>query len=307
MTAEPVTRALPVVRRTAVVREEQPAVPAVPVAAVVVRRPAPLLATSLLLLGVLLLGFVLHLAVVGAVVHARAQGLGYAELREDLANATAPVGPTEPGRPVALLEVPGTSLREVVREGTTATVLQSGPGHRRDSVLPGQAGTSVLFGRQAAFGAPFRGLADLRPGQQVAVTSGLGRAVFEVTGLRRAGDPAPAPLAAGEGRLTLVTADGTPFAPSGVLRVDARLIGTAFPGAAPAVALEERERALQGDPGALVPLLLLAQGLLLAACGVAWARTRWGARQAWVAGVPVLLALGLGTAHAASALLPNLL
>lgn len=274
----------------------------------------PLAATSLVLLGVLLLGLAAHLLAVGAVYHARQQQLGYAQLREDLANAVAPVGPFRdgallaPGTPVALLEIPSLGLREVVREGTTSRVLASGPGHRRDTVLPGQAGAAVLFGRRAAFGAPFGKIGRLSTGDALRVTTGQGTHEYRVVAVRRAGDPLPAPAPAG--RLTLVTAAGPPFLPDGALRVDADLVGPAQPSPARRVAagtLPPSEQALAGDRGGLVALLLLSQVLLLAACACALVRARWGARQAWVVGAPVLGGLGLAVAHAASALLPNLL
>ena len=118
---------------------------------------------AVLLLTTLLVVFLADLSVVGALRHYRDQRTAYDGLRAALAEGTAPVGQTDAegqllplGTPVALLEIPQIGLREVVLEGTTAGVLVSGPGHRRDSPLPGQAGTSVLFGRQAAFGGPFR-------------------------------------------------------------------------------------------------------------------------------------------------------
>lgn len=278
-------------------------------------RPAPVLATSLTLLAVLLLAFAGYVLGLGAVFHARQQQLGYATLRADLANAVAPVGQTRDGAllpagtPVALLEVPGTGIREVVREGTGSRVTASGPGHRRDTVLPGQAGTSVLFGRRAGFGGPFAAVPALRRGTVLRITTGQGRQEFEVVAVRRDGEPA-APLAPGRSRVTLVTADGPAFVPSGVVRVDADLRGPATPAPARALAagaLPPSEQALAGDRTGLVGLLLLAQALLLVACAAAWARARWGARQAWVVGVPALTLLGLAVAHQTSVLLPNLL
>lgn len=275
-------------------------------------RPAPMAASSLLILAGLLLGFAGYVTGVGAVTHARTQRLAYAELRQQLADGTAPVSqlslsgaPLPLGAPVALLEAPG--LREVVREGTTAEVLAGGPGHRRDTVLPGQQGTSVLYGRRAAFGGPLRALPRWHPGVLLTVTTGQGRQAFTVVGVRRAGSPIPPPVA-GSARLTVVTADGAPFAPRGLVLVDAVATGPAQPTAPPRpVALLPAERPLATDRGALVPLLLWAQALLVAACLVAGATRRWGARQAWLVGVPLLALLATATAAAASsAVLPNL-
>lgn len=280
------------------------------------RRPGSVPATALTLLAAVLLGFVGYLLALSPIVHARQQSLAYAQLRAELANAVAPLGQTRDGTllplgtPVALLELPGGGVREVVREGTTAGVLTGGPGHRRDTVLPGQPGTSVVLGRRAAFGGPFSDLARLQVGRIIVVTTGQGRFDYRVTGLRRAGDPLPQPVAAGGGRLTLVTATGPAYLPDGVLRVEAELISPAQP-APPrvlsAALLEAPERPLKGDPSVLVPVVLWGQGLALAACGVVWARHRWGLRQAWLVGVPVVSALGAAVAHYASQLLPNLL
>lgn len=319
MTVPSPARPVPRVRAVPVGTDRPVALPVLPVVPVeVVHRPArstpPLLGTSLVLLGALLLGLAAHVLAVGAVYHARQQQLGYAQLREDLANAVAPVGPFRdgallpPGTPVALLDVPSLDLREVVREGTTSRVLASGPGHRRDTVLPGQAGTSVLFGRRAAFGGPFRAIGRLSRGDELRVTTGQGTHEYRVVGVRRAGDPLAGPPTTG--RLTLVTASGPPFLPAGALRVDADLVGSAQSSPLRTVAagtLPGSEQALAGDRGGLVALLLLSQVLLLVACAAAVVRARWGARQAWVVGAPVLGVLGLAVAHQTSALLPNLL
>lgn len=277
---------------------------------VAVRRlSSPLAATALSILAALMLGFVAYVAVVGNVVHARAQQLAYASLRNELANGTAPLGQVDDrgravalGAPVALLEAPG--IREVVREGTTSGVLTGGPGHRRDSVLPGQPGVSVIYGRKAAFGAPFAGIATLRRGALFHVTTGQGRHEYRVLGVRRSGDPAPI---GGGPRLTLVTATGPAYLPSGVLLVDTALVSAPVP-AAPLrpIAMTGSEGPLAGDRTALVAMVLWGQGLVLAACLVVWMGVRWGRRQAWLVGVPLLGALGLVVASSAARLLPNL-
>ncbi|HSV68182.1 MAG TPA: class E sortase [Mycobacteriales bacterium] len=263
----------------------------------------------------LLLGFVTDLTVVGGLRHARDQQVRYAELRSDLANAVAPVGPADeagtpypPGTAMALLEIPAINLREVVVQGTTAGVLRGGPGHRRDTPLPGQAGTSVVLGRRAAYGGPFRRLDQLIPGDQVTVTTGQGVHAFKVIDVRRAGDPEPPGLPAGHGRLTLVTAAGSPYLPTGVLRVDADLMSAVQPSPPPrpAPGLTGAEQTMAADPSVWVPLVLWGQALL-AAAALVWARIRWGRWQVWVVGVPVPGALGVAVADQVAGLLPNLL
>jgi len=272
---------------------------------------------ALCILAALLLSLVAELTVVGSLQHSRDQQVGYAELRSQLAEGTAPTGQLDvngqllaPGSPVALLRIPALGLDEVVAEGTTSSILVAGPGHRRDSVMPGQPGTSVIFGRQAAFGGPFGQLAAVPVGTPIEIITGQGTFTYLVSGSRGAGAPQPAALEAGKGRLTLVTATGTPFTAAGTLRVDAELQGTAA--AVPARvlgpgALAEAERPMSGDPAAWIPLVFWAQGLVLAAIGFVLMLSRWGRWQAWVVGVPVLSFVGLGVAGQVALLLPNLL
>lgn len=273
--------------------------------------------TSLTLLGVVLLSFLVHVAAVGQMRHARAQQTMFADFRKDLAEATAPVGqgdsdnePLALGSPVAVLDIPALGIREVVVEGTTSGALRDGPGHRRDTVLPGQRGSSVIMGRRAAFGGPFADLPQLRAGDAVTITTGQGQSEYQVRGVRRPGSPMPPPLTQGAGRLTLITSDGRPFMPSDVVYVDADL--RSAPQDAPAklfgsAQLPADEKAMEAENGAWVPLVLWAQLLLIGVAATTWATVRWGRRQAWVAGIPVLGVLGATVADQIVRLLPNLL
>jgi sortase A len=273
--------------------------------------------SGVLLVGALLLvALLLEVSAVGAVRHARAQASAYDEFRYQLANSTAPVGQTDaygallaPGTPVALIQAPSIGLDEVVLEGTTSSVLASGPGHRRDTVLPGQPGVSLVFGRRAAYGGPFAHIADLSAGDQITVTTGQGVQQFEVIGVREAGDDTPA-LATGDSRLTLATAAGRPYLPSEVVRVDAALVSEPVP--APArvfgpTALTASEELLAGDTSTALSLYLWAQLLLVAGVGVALLLRLWGRWQSWVVAVPVLTLCGLGVAHQVAMFLPNLM
>jgi sortase A len=280
-------------------------------------RPRPVYSTALCILAAVLLGFVAQVTLVGALQHSSDQRRAYDHFRSDLALATAPVGQTgldgkvlPLGTLVAILEIPRLGVSEVVGEGTTSTVLRSGPGHRRDTVLPGQAGASVILGRQATYGGPFGHLKDLVIGDKIVVTTGQGRHVYTVRGLRRAGDPLPPPLAEGKGSLVLVTGDGPRFMPSGVLRVDADLRTPAMASPARPIALGSlptAEQVMAGDPSAWVLVVLWGQALLIAALLTVWLATRWGRWQTWLVAVPVLTALGLTVSDHVSRLLPNLL
>lgn len=272
---------------------------------------------ALLTVSALLLAFVSHTAVFSAAQHNRAQALAYDELRTTLAKAETPVGQldlngelVEQRTPVALLEIPVLGVSEVVAEGSTSRVLRSGPGHRRDSVLPGQAGTSVILGRQLTYGGPFGGLDRLAPGDEIRVTTGQAEHTFQVFGLRRAGDPLPEPLGDGEGRLELMTADGLELFPSGVLHVDAQLVSEVQPTPTKVLAepaLPDEEREMSGDDGAWFTAFFVLVFFVAAGVALWWLWTSWGRWHAWLIGVPVLLALGVTCADIVMDALPNLL
>jgi sortase A len=208
---------------------------------------------------------------------------------------------------VAVLSIPEIGLDAVVFEGTSGQVLENGPGHLRDTPLPGQPGDSEILGRRAAYGGPFASISSLRPGQTFTVTTGQGVAHYRVIDVRRPRDLIPQ-LLAGQGELTLVTADGPPFAPSGVLRVDARLTSKADPAPAMVVSsLPPSDVDFGTDSLAWMPLVLWGQCLLLAAIGLSLLRSRWGRWQTWVVAVPVLSFVAISVADQVTRLLPNLM
>ena len=266
-------------------------------------------------LAVILFGFLAEVTVIGRFEQSHDQTLAYATLRYDLANAIAPVGSRDYqgnqltlGTPIALINIPEIGLNEVVAEGTTSRVLQSGPGHRRDTVLPGQTGTSVIMGRNATYGGPFHYIDQLQRGDTFTVTTGQGVATYRVLDVRKAGDVEPPAATAKSGRLTLITASGSRFVPSDLLRVDSELLSPVqpSPGGAP-VAIGSDEAAQAGDPGAWPQIVLWTQLTVLAAAAAFWARSHWGRLQAWLLGAPVLAVLGLTLADQIARLLPNLL
>jgi sortase A len=294
---------------------------AVPVAAV---QPVPPLSPRLqmvravlVMVAVLCLVLLLHVTVLSSLQQQAAQRLAYADFRQQVANGQAVAGPStedgsllELGAPVAHLEIPQLGLSEVVLEGTTSGVLFDGPGHRRDTPLPGQVGTSVVLGRRAAFGGPFGDLERLRAGDEIAVTTAQGRFVFRVLAVRRAGDPLPAPRPAGSSRLVLVTASGTPFLPNGIISVDADLDGTAVGGAArpfSAATLPDAERALSGDTSRLVVLLLWLQALFVCSLLFVVSWHRWGRAQTWLVIGPPLVVVALFVGDEVVRVLPNLM
>ena len=236
----------------------------------------------------------------------------YSQLREQLAEATAPVsGEISHGHPVALLTVPELGLRSVVVEGTASRDLRLGPGHRRDTVLPGQEGVSVLYGRSVSYGHPFGEIASLTAEDTFTVVTGQGTFRYRVERVRRPGQPLPPAVKAGQSRLVLASYDATGWrsgwAPQQPVYVDALLIDKAQPAGIGRPQIDAAEELGGTDSGSLVVVVMWLQGLLLALVGLVWATHRWGRWQSWVAGLPVVLALLWGAVDAAAAGLPNVL
>jgi sortase A len=279
------------------------------------RRPLPfeahLLSQFLLMLCVGVLGFVGYLVVISPIQQNNDQGRLHATFREQLAAATAPTGGAiDPGSPVALLTIPGLSLNQVVVQGTSSGDLEVGPGHLRNTPLPGQAGLSAIYGKASTFGAPFRQIDRLQAGDRITATTGQGVFTYRVSGVRRTGDPLPPPLAKGAGRLTLVTSQGPDRLRHGqTVFVDADLLDAPQPTPAGQPRLvPPEERAMASDAmTANMELVLWLQALGVVLAGIVWGRQRWGKGETLVVGVPIALAVVWNLYEAAGRLLPNVL
>lgn len=253
-----------------------------------------------------------QMLLLGGLSQQREQSALYDQFRGELAAATAPMGPvTSLGDPVALLSIAHIGVEQVVIEGTASSDLLDGPGHLRNTVLPGQVGTAVVMGRARTYGAPFGSIADLRPTDTIRVVTAQGPKQFSVIGVRRAGDPLPQPRPEGAARLVLVSAEGSgrfaDLSPGEVVYVDAQAKkGFPTPAGLP-TAVPDPEQPMGTEQGAL-PLLALCLGLLLAmTLGVIAARQRWSAATVWVITTPVVIALAWQTTDVVMRLLPNLL
>jgi sortase A len=85
-----------------------------------------------------------------------------------------------PGDAIGRIEIPSIGVEDYVVEGTDLENLRKGPGHYRETPLPGDRGTVAIAGHRTTYGAPFRKIDQLRRGQEVAVDMPYGRYVYRV-------------------------------------------------------------------------------------------------------------------------------
>ena len=87
---------------------------------------------------------------------------------------------TNNGDPVGKLLIDRIGLSSVVVEGTDAGDLRKGPGHYPGTPLPGQRGTVAIAGHRTTYGAPFRKIDKVRPGEEIVVVMPYGRFTYKV-------------------------------------------------------------------------------------------------------------------------------
>jgi len=269
--------------------------------------------------GILILSatFLMNFFVLSPLSHSVAQNGLRTAFASQTSLATAPTAERDylnkvlaDGQPVAQLVIEKLGINEIVVEGTDSNTMRAGVGHRRDTVLPGQEGMTVLFGRAWTYGAPFADLSKLKVGDEITTYTGQGKSTYKVSGIRRAGDKGLGPIKAGTNHLVLVSAEGQFFMPQSVLRVDAELQSTAFEtglrvtkwGAIPA---EGRELGI--DTRYIWALGLSLLGLTLVQILGRLSIKRFGRAKAWLVFAPLAAFALLLTIDQATRLLPNLL
>lgn len=278
-------------------RQQSPGRPARPVS------PVRCVAVSLLLLAALIAGFVIYLLAASGIQEAAAQSRLLTTLRYELSQDIGPLGPSRPGTPVAVLDIPSIGVHNmVVVSGTSPEDLTLGPGHLRDTPLPGQLGLSVIYGRRATFGAPFARLDVIRPGATITTITQQGTSVYRVVAVGDSQHPVRDPTLS---RLTLLTASSARV-PSYYLEVDADLLSAPRNGPVQLPAIGPSEAALGSDSGALVLTTIWAIALALVGAGGAYAAARWSPWPVYLLMTPVVLAIAWNLYESAAALLPNL-
>lgn len=91
-------------------------------------------------------------------------------------------GEIKAGDPVTRLQIPTIDVDTVVVEGTSLAALRAGAGHYPETPLPGEAGNVAIAGHRTTYGRPFNRIDELKEGDEVILTTPLGRHTYEVVG-----------------------------------------------------------------------------------------------------------------------------
>ena len=84
------------------------------------------------------------------------------------------------GDPIGRIRLPAAGIDDVMVEGTGTADLRNGPGHYPATPLPGQRGTVGIAGHRTTYGAPFRHLDAVKPGDRVELTLPYGVFTYRV-------------------------------------------------------------------------------------------------------------------------------
>ncbi|MEO6468348.1 MAG: sortase, partial [Acidimicrobiia bacterium] len=214
------------------------------------------------------------------------------------------------GAAAAVIKIPKIGVEQAVVEGTGVGDLRKGPGHYRNTPLPGQPGNAAIAGHRTTYGAPFNRIDELAPGDPILVSTLQGNFKYVVS-------EAPFPVSPSkndvlfnkdDNRLTLTTCHPK-YSAAKRLIVVAKLAPNETPAPAAKVASAPKAKIVAdastgGDAGAVFPALFWA-----ALCGLAYGAMvllsrRWVRRAALLLGTPVVLALLFPFFEQLSRLLP---
>jgi sortase A len=84
------------------------------------------------------------------------------------------------GGAVGRIDLKTLHRRYVVVQGTNTTTLRKGPGHYPKTPLPGEGGTVAIAGHRTTYGAPFRTIDQLKPGQQIVLEMPYAKLTYAV-------------------------------------------------------------------------------------------------------------------------------
>jgi sortase A len=87
---------------------------------------------------------------------------------------------TDEGDPLGRIRIPRIGVSAVFVEGTGTDDLRNGPGHYPGTPLPGERGTVGIAGHRTTYGAWFRRINQLDPGDRIELTMAYGRFTYRV-------------------------------------------------------------------------------------------------------------------------------
>jgi sortase A len=80
----------------------------------------------------------------------------------------------EDGHAIGRIRIPSIGVEKVMVQGTDEAALRNGPGHYPATPLPGRHGTVGVAGHRTTYGAPFRHLDGVRPGDRIVLAMPYG-------------------------------------------------------------------------------------------------------------------------------------
>jgi sortase A len=86
----------------------------------------------------------------------------------------------QPGDAMGRIVMPAIGVDDVFVQGTDASDLSKGPGHYPQTPLPGERGTVAIAGHRTTYGAPFRHIDGLEPGDRIELRMPYGRFGYRV-------------------------------------------------------------------------------------------------------------------------------
>jgi len=228
---------------------------------------------------------------------------------------TLPASPAEPlaappeGEVLGQIEIPDIGLSAYMIEGVKDEDLHDGPGHYPGTPLPGQAGNSAIAGHRTTYGAPFASIDELRPQDDISVTTLQGTFKYKIIGCDAlplaegipCDDPASGHVIVSPGavhvldqipgrNLLTLTACHPKYSASKRIIVFAELQGEPKPAVPRPADAPPLELDLSGERGPRGPVVMFA--LLCAAIWIAaWAFGKWVWRKwpSYLIGMPFFL------------------
>jgi sortase A len=90
----------------------------------------------------------------------------------------------KPGQPIGRIRIPRIDVSKIIVEGTGGGDLKKGPGHYPRTAMPGAPGTVGIAGHRTTYGAPFRNVDDLEPGDRIVMEMPYAKVTYRVERVR---------------------------------------------------------------------------------------------------------------------------